>query len=64
MYAITVPLNHQEIGCHPESISKIKQFINNYNWKNIDFPSERNDWERFERSNDDIALNNLSVPFN
>ena len=64
MYAITVAFNHQEIGCHPERISKIKQFINNYNWKNIDFPSQRNDWERFERSNDDIALNNLSVPFN
>ena len=64
MYAITVVLNHQEISCHPERISKIKQFLNNYNWKNIDFPSQRNDWERFERSNDDIVLNILSVPFN
>ena len=45
MYAITVALNHQEIGCHPERISKIKQFINNYIWKNIDFPSQRNDWK-------------------
>ena len=33
-YAITAALNHQNIGHHPERISKLKPFINNYNWKN------------------------------
>ena len=63
-YVITVALNHQERGCHPERISKIKRFISRYNWKNMEFPSQRKDWETFERNNDDIALNVLSVPFN
>ena len=49
MYAITVALNHQEIGCHPETISKILKHTDKYNWKNINFPSQRKDWETFER---------------
>ena len=36
-YAITAALNHQNIDNHPERISKLKPFINN--WKNIEFPS-------------------------
>ena len=30
-YAITAGLKYQNIDCHPERISKIKPFINNYN---------------------------------
>ena len=30
-YAITAALNYQNIDCHPERISKINPFINNYN---------------------------------
>ena len=58
-YAITVALNHQNIENHPEIISNIKPFINNYNWRGIDFPAEIKDWEKFERNNNDIALNIL-----
>ena len=32
-YAIVAALNHQNIDHHPERISKLKPFINNYNWK-------------------------------
>ena len=32
-YAITAALNHQNVENHPERISKIKLFINQYNWK-------------------------------
>ena len=64
MYAITVALNHQEIGCHPERISKIKKYTSKYNWNHINFPTQRKDWEKFERDNENIALNILSVPFN
>ena len=32
-YAITVALNHEQIKDHPERISKIKYFIDQYNWK-------------------------------
>ena len=32
-YAITAALNYQNIDHHPERISNLKPFINNYNWK-------------------------------
>ena len=35
-YAITTALNYQNVKHHPERISKLKPFINNYNWKDID----------------------------
>ena len=40
-YALTVVLNHQNNGKNPQRISKIKPFIDQYNWKEIDFPSEK-----------------------
>ena len=39
-YAVTVALNHEQIKDHPERISKIKPFIDQYDWKEIDFPSQ------------------------
>ena len=64
MHSITVALNHQEIGCHPERISKINKYTSKYNWNQINFPTQRKDWEKFERDNENIALNISSVPFN
>ena len=32
-YAVTVTLNHEEIGKHSGRTTKIKPFINKYNWK-------------------------------
>ena len=32
-YALTVPLNNEKIKNHPERISKIKPFIDQYKWK-------------------------------
>ena len=45
-------------------MSKIKPFINQYNWKEIDFPSHSKRWKRFEQNNEAIALNILFVPHN
>ena len=42
---------------------KIKPFINQYNWKEIDFPSSSKDWRKFELNNE-VALNVLYVPHN
>ena len=58
-YAITAALNHQNIDHHLETISKLKQFINNYNWKDIEFPADSMDWRKIERNNKTIALNVL-----
>ena len=48
---------------NPQRISKIKPFIDQYNWKDINFPSTSKDWKKFERNNE-IALNILYVPHN
>ena len=63
-YALTVALNYEQIKDHPERISKIKPFIDKYNWKEIDFPSHGKDWEKFESNSKSIALNILYVPHN
>ena len=63
-YAITVALNHERIKKDPQRISKIKPFIDQYNWKDIEFPSHSKDWKKFEQNNKTIALNILFVPYN
>ena len=62
-YAVTLALNLDNIDNHPERISKIKPFIDQYNWKDIDFPSTNNDWKKLELNND-ITLNILYVHHN
>ena len=57
-YAVTLALNLDNIDNHPERISKIKPFIDQYNWKDINFPSTSKDWKNFELNNE-IALNIL-----
>ena len=44
--------------------SKFKAYINQYNSKDIKFPSEKEDWRKFEQNNKEITLNVLSVPHN
>ena len=44
--AVAVGLNYEEIGKHAERITKIKPFINKYNWEGINYPSERDYWEK------------------
>ena len=63
-YSITVTLNHQHIQNHPERISNIKPFIDQYNWKRIDFPAGIKDWKKFVRNNKTIAVNILYIPHN
>ena len=48
-YALTVVLNHEQIKKDPQRITKIKPFIGQYNWKDIDFPSHKKDWNEFEK---------------
>ena len=62
-YAVTLALNLDKIKRDPQRISKINPFIDQYNWKDINFPSTSKDWEKFELNNE-IALNILCVPHN
>ena len=62
-YTVTLALNLDKIKKDPQRISKIKSFIDQYNWKDIDFPSISKDWRKFELNNK-IALNILYIPHN
>ena len=50
-YAVTVALNRDKIKKDPQGVSKIKPFIDQYNWNDIDFPSTGKDWKKFELNN-------------
>ena len=63
-YAATLALNFNKIDKNPQRISRIKLFIENYNWNDINFPGTKKEWNRFEVNNKNVALNILYVPFN
>ena len=63
-YALTLALNLNNIENHLEKISKIRPFIDQYNWKDIDFPAMSKDWKKLELNNNEIALNILYAPHN
>ena len=60
-YVVTVALNRAKIKKDPQRVSKIKPFIDQYNWNDTDFPSTGKDWKKFELNNESIALNILYV---
>ena len=62
--ALDDALNYQIIESNPQRISKLKPYINKYNWEGIDFPAGSKEWLKFEQNNDTIALNILYVEEN
>ena len=56
-YAVTVALNHEEIKKDPQRIKEIKPFIKKFKCEWIKFPSEEDDWKKFEKIN-------VTIPFN
>ena len=56
-------LSYEQIKKNPQRISKTKVFIDQYNWKEIDFPSHKKDWKKVELNNKSIALNVFYVPY-
>ena len=62
--ALDDALNYQTIEKDPQRISKLKPYINKYNWEGIEFPVGPKDWIKFERNNKTIALNVLYIPHN
>ena len=61
--AVTLALHLDKIRKNPQRISKIKPYIEQYNWNHIDFPVTSKDWKKLE-SNNETALNILYVPHN
>ena len=62
--ALNDSLDCQRIKKYPQRISKLKPYINQYNWKDIKFPSDEEDWKKFEQNNKEIALNLLFAQHN
>ena len=55
-YAATVALDYKKIGKNPE---RIKPSLDRCNWKGINYPSEKDDWKKFEKNSLTIAINVL-----
>ena len=61
-HALTVALSHKQIKKDPQRLSKVEPFIDQCSWKEINFPSQKESWKKFELNNKLIALNVLYVP--
>ena len=48
---------NKQIKKDPQTITKIKPFIDKYNWEGIDYPSEKDYWKKIEKNNLTITLN-------
>ena len=55
-WAVTVALHHEEIKSHPECISNIMRYTNNYNWFGLKFPVAINKINEFEKNNTSINV--------
>ena len=44
--ALDDALNYQNIEKDPQRISKLKPYINKYNWEGIEFPAGPKEWEK------------------
>ena len=62
-YVLTVVSNYEQIKKDPQAISKVKLFIEQYDWKEIGFPLHKKDWKKFELNNKSFALNILYVSY-
>ena len=60
---LTVALNYQNIKKNFRRKSKIKPFINKYDWKEIYFPTQQKDWKKFQLNNSSIVPNVFFVPY-
>ena len=60
-WAIIAALHHEEIGAHPERISKLEPFVDQYNWQGLEFPLVVSKIKKFEKNNPNIAVNVLYV---
>ena len=55
-YAVTVALTQQNIKYNPKRVSNINPFIDQYYWEEIEFPSRKNDWKKYEKITTELLL--------
>ena len=59
-WAVIAALRWEDIRSHPEQISNLREFSNDYNWSGLKFPVSIKDINVFEMNND-TSVNVLSV---
>ena len=60
-YIATVALNYKKIGRNSPRMLKSKPFINKYKKREINYPSQKDEWKKIEKNNLAIALNVLYI---
>ena len=58
-WAVIEALHHEEIKHHPERISLLRPYENQYNWKGLEFPVSIKKIDKFEKNNPGRAVNVL-----
>ena len=65
VYATTIAIYRKEIGKHRDRISnKLLDYTEKLNWKGTDFPVSTSDYKKFQKLNENVALNVFFIPFN
>ena len=58
VYATTIAIYRKEIGKHRDRISnKLLDYTEKLNWNGTDFPVSTSDYKKFQKLNEDVALN-------
>ena len=60
-FSVILSLYNKQIGKSFCRISKIRPYINNLNWENINFRSQEQDYNTLEMNNKSVVLNVLQV---
>ena len=58
-WAVIAALRHEGIKYNPESISLLRSYENQYDWKGLEFPVSIKRIDKFEKNNPGIAVNVL-----
>ena len=59
-WSVTVALEWTEINSHPQRVSNLRKFVDNYNWSELEFPVSTKVIGVFE-TNNNISVNVLAV---
>ena len=58
-WTVIEALRHKDIKHHPERISLLRPYENQYNWKGLEFPVSIKKIDKFEKNNPEIDVNVL-----
>ena len=58
-WTVNEALHHKQIKHHPERISLLRPYENQYNWKGLEFPVSIKKIDKFEKNNPGKAVNVL-----